>query len=204
MPIIQTKAIIPSREVNRNIRPLSTRLEMPTPRISEAIQTWGIRPKLQIISSQEEMFSPCSRTGIPIKVISRQIRLRQFRTYSNHRVLLFHRNRKMWGLMFINNKAYNKTSTQLQNPGRVFLRAKFIRHEGVRLPLNSRPLSQMRGMIQTWRYHPPHPEPGVMFLQVILRNQVMTFKVTQSGLDAAAQGLLWSDVTTLREEHEIG
>ena len=177
---------------------------MPTPRISEAIQTWGIRPKLQIISSQEEMFSPCSRTGIPIKVISRQTRLRQFGTYSNHRVLFFHRNRKMWGLMFINDKAYNKTSTQLRNPGRVFLRAKFIRHEGVRLPLNSRPLSQMRGMIQTWRYHPPHPEPGVMFLQVILRNQVMTFKVTQSGLDAAAQGLLWSDVTTLREEHEIG
>ena len=110
----------------------------------------------------------------------------------------------MWGPMFINNKAYNKTSTQLQNPGRVFLRAKFIRHEGVRLPLNSRPLSQMRGMIQIWRYHPLHPEPGVMSLQVILRNQVMTFKVTQSGLDAAAQGLLWSDVTTLREEHEIG
>jgi hypothetical protein len=110
----------------------------------------------------------------------------------------------MWCLLFINNKASNKMSTQLQNPGRVFLRAKFIRHEGVRLPLNSRPLSQMRGMIQTWRYHPLHPEPGVMFLQVILRNQVMTFKVTQSGLDAAAQGLLWSDVTTPREEHEIG
>ena len=177
---------------------------MPTPRISEAIQTWGISPKLQIISSQEEVFSPCSRTGIPIKVISHQIRLRRFRTHSDRRILLFHRDKRMWCLLLINNKASNKTSTQLQNPGRVFLRAKFIRHEGVRLPLNSRPLSQMRGMIQIWRYHPLHPEPGVTSLQVILRNQVMTFKVTQSGLDAAAQGLLWSDVTTLREEHEIG
>ena len=89
-------------------------------------------------------------------------------TYSNHRILLFHRDRRMWCLMFINNKVSNKTSTQLQNPGRVFLRAKSIRREGVCLQLNSRPLPQTREMIQTWRYHPPHPEPGVMFLQVIL------------------------------------
>ena len=32
----------------------------------------------------------------------------------------------------------------------------------------------------------------------------MTFKVTQSGPDAAAQGLQWIDVTTRREEHETG
>ena len=31
----------------------------------------------------------------------------------------------------------------------------------------------------------------------------MTFKVTQSGPDAAARGLLWINVTTRREEHEI-
>ena len=167
VPIIQTRAIIPSREVNRNIRPLSTRLEMPTPRTSEAIQTWGIHPKLQIISSQEEMFSPRSKTGIPIKGISYQIRLRRFRTYSNHRILLFHRDRRMWCLLFINNKASNKTSTQLQNPGRVSLRAKFIRREGVRLPLNNRLLPQMREMIQIWRCHPLRPPVG-MYLQVIL------------------------------------
>ena len=32
----------------------------------------------------------------------------------------------------------------------------------------------------------------------------MTFKVTQSGPDAAALGLLLIDVTTRREEHETG
>ena len=148
-PIIQTKATIPSREVNRNIRPLSTRLEMPTPRTSEAIQTWGIHPKLQIISSQEEMFSPRSRTGIPIKGISHQIRLLRFRTYSNHRILFFHRDRRMWCLLFINNKTSNKTSTQVQNPGRVSLREMFILREGIRLQPNNRLLPKTREMIQT-------------------------------------------------------
>ena len=167
VPIIQTKAITPSREVNRNIRPLSTRLEMPTPRTSEAIQTWGIHPKLQIISSQEEMFSPRSRTGIPIKGISHQIRLLRFRTYSNHRILLFHQDRRMRCLPFINNKTSNKAPTQVQNPGRFSLKEMFILRKEIRPQLNNRLLPQMREMIQIWRYHPLRPPVG-MFLQVIL------------------------------------
>ena len=140
---------------------------MPTPRTSEAIQTWGIHPKPQIISSQEEMFSPRSRTGIPIKGISHQIRLLLFRTYGNHRILFFHQDRRMWGLPFINNKTSNKAPTQVQNPGRFSLREMFILREGISPQLNNKLLPQMREMIQIWGYLPLRPPVG-MFLQVVL------------------------------------
>ena len=166
-PTIRTRATTPSREGNHHTRPPFTQLGMPTPRTREVIQTWGIYPRRRVISFLEEMFSRRSRTGILIKGISHQIRLLRFRTYSNHRILFFHRDRRMWCLLFINNKAANKTSTQVRNPGRSSLRETFILRGEIRRQMNNRLLPQMREMIQIWRCHPLRPPVG-MFLQVIL------------------------------------
>ena len=153
-PTIRTRATTPSREGNHHTRPPFTQLGMPTPRTREVIQTLGIYPRHRIISFPGETFSRHSRTGILIKGIRHQIKPLRFRTYSNHRILHFHRDRRIWYLRSINNKASNKTSIQLQNPGRVSLRAMSIRHEGLSRPRSSRTLTQEREMSSIWRYRP--------------------------------------------------